>query len=179
MVHRQAKKIIRIEVKYPKTSFFTVQFHEVIKKISKKMSTEHGSNIAIHNKPQWVKHDETVEIKFTVAGHITDAYEQELLSSVFELIKQEIDSYVQTQLPICPNFKAEYITVTMVSVDDTLTAEQKLQQQQQAELEAALKQLALKQTQEFQALHEKHEDEKKKLVKELQAKHATEFASEN
>jgi hypothetical protein len=51
---------------------------------------------------------------------------------------------------------------------------QQLHQQQQAELEAALTQLAIKQVEELQSLREKHEHEKEKLVEELQAKHAAE-----
>lgn len=174
MVHKPATKFVKIQVTNPDTTFFPVQDHYVIGKIKKDMNTQHGSNIVICNKPQFDSKSATMDFKFNIPDHITDAYEEELLSSVFEMIKQNITSYVQTQLPICPNFKTEYITVTMVSVDDTLTAEQKLQQHQQAELEAALKQLAFKQMQELQSLREKHEDEKEKLVEELQAKHAAE-----
>lgn len=68
--------------------------------------------------------------------------------------------------------KAEYITVAMVSVDESLTPEERLKQKQDAEKKAALKQLAIRQAYELQKLRQQHERQIAELTQAIEENHA-------
>jgi len=173
MVHKFGNNYIKIHVTQPKTTFFPLYIREFTTNMKIKLNHNFkcGTNIVISNKPLWTEETGTVEFRFTILDHISPDYEKEMFDCVLQIFQQEITQYVENEVKLCRNFKAEYITVAMVPVNESLTPEEKLKQQQDAEKKAALKQLAVRQAEELQKLRQQHEREIAELTRAIEKNH--------
>jgi len=180
MVHKSGKNYIKIHVRKPETTFFPLNVREFTANMRRKLNhnLKCGTNIVISNNPVWTEETGIVEFRFTIAEHISPDYEKEMFDSVLQIFQQEITQYVENEVKLCRNFKAEYITVAMVHVDESLTPEERLKKQQDAEKKAALKQLAVRQAEELQKLRQLHERQIAELTRAMEENHAV-LSSDN
>jgi len=159
-MHEQAEFNIQITLQNPEKLALEQNWHEIIKEIQKEK--QKNPNLSRNIVFSEILKERThgvliIKLNLRVYNSITDEFEIKITDELFLLVKTKIESFVQTKLNWCLNFKQEDLMIEKIPY---VSSELQLHQQETLrQHEDTLKELKIKQALELQALHEKHEQE--------------------
>ena len=152
-MHIRAKNKIQITLKNPEKLALEQNLDEIMKEIQKKR--QKNPNLSRNIVFSEILKERTpgmfiIKLNLSVCNSITDEFEIKITDELFLLVKTEIESFVQTKLNWCLNFKQEDLIIEKIPY---VSSELQMQQQE------TLRQLKIKQALELKALCDKHEQE--------------------